>query len=70
MTRRFVLVTVSLTVVAAFTAVTLALTPLIARLFSIGADTAGGSAAEFNAYLKSETEKWARVVKLSGAKAE
>ena len=51
-------------------AVNKSLPELRERYAGIGADTAGGSAAEFNAYLKSETEKWARVVKLSGAKAE
>jgi len=33
-------------------------------------DLGGGTAAEFGAYLISEREKWARVVKISGAKAE
>jgi tripartite-type tricarboxylate transporter receptor subunit TctC len=51
-------------------AVNKSLPELRERYAGIGADTAGGSAAEFNAYLKSETEKWARVVKLSGAKVE
>ena len=51
-------------------AVNKSLPELRERYAGIGADTAGGSAAEFNAYLKSETEKWARVVKISGAKAE
>ena len=51
-------------------AVNKSLPELRERYAGIGADTAGGSAAEFNAYLKSETEKWARVVKLSGAKPE
>ena len=37
---------------------------------NIGADIAGGSAPEFSAYVKSELEKWARVVKLSGARVE
>jgi tripartite-type tricarboxylate transporter receptor subunit TctC len=51
-------------------AVNKSLPDLRERYAGIGADTAGGTAAEFNAYLKSETEKWARVVKLSGAKVE
>ena len=51
-------------------AVNKALPELRERYAGIGVDTAGGSAVEFNAYLKSETEKWARVVKISGAKAE
>ena len=51
-------------------AVNRALPELRERYAGIGADIAGGSAAEFSAYLKSELEKWARVVKLSGAKVE
>jgi tripartite-type tricarboxylate transporter receptor subunit TctC len=51
-------------------AVNRALPELRERYAGIGADVAGGSAAEFSAYLKSELEKWARVVKLSGAKVE
>ena len=51
-------------------AVNRALPELRERYASIGADIAGGGAAEFGAYLKSELEKWARVVKLSGAKVE
>jgi len=51
-------------------AVNRALPELRERYAGIGADIAGGSAAEFSAYLKSEREKWARVVKLSGAKVE
>ncbi len=37
------------------------------RYASLGADIAGGTAAEFGAFIKAEHEKWARVVKLSGA---
>ncbi len=51
-------------------AVNRALPELRERYAGIGADIAGGSAAEFSAYLKSELEKWARVVKISGAKVE
>lgn len=51
-------------------AVNRALPELRERYASIGADIAGGTSAEFSAYLKSELEKWARVVKLSGAKVE
>jgi tripartite-type tricarboxylate transporter receptor subunit TctC len=51
-------------------AVNRALPELRERYANIGADIAGGSAKEFSAYLKSELEKWARVVKLSGAKVE
>jgi tripartite-type tricarboxylate transporter receptor subunit TctC len=51
-------------------AINRALPELRERYAGIGADIAGGSAAEFSAYLKSELEKWARVVKLSGARVE
>ncbi|MGZ8156744.1 MAG: tripartite tricarboxylate transporter substrate binding protein [Burkholderiales bacterium] len=40
------------------------------RYQNIGMDLGGGTAAEFGAFLKSERDKWARVVKLSGAKVE
>jgi tripartite-type tricarboxylate transporter receptor subunit TctC len=40
------------------------------RYENLGMDIAGGSAEEFGAFLKSERDKWARVVKLSGAKVE
>ena len=40
------------------------------RYESIGMDVAGGTPAEFGAFLRSEREKWARVVKISGAKVE
>jgi tripartite-type tricarboxylate transporter receptor subunit TctC len=40
------------------------------RYVSFGMDLGGGTAAEFGAFLKSERDKWARVVKLSGAKVE
>ena len=40
------------------------------RYASIGTEIAGGSAAEFAAYIKAEHDKWARVIKISGAKAE
>jgi tripartite-type tricarboxylate transporter receptor subunit TctC len=40
------------------------------RYESLGMDPAGGTAEEFGAFLKSEREKWARVVKLSHAKVE
>ena len=51
-------------------AINRALPELRERYAGIGADIAGGSAAEFSAYLKSELEKWARVVKLSSARVE
>ena len=40
------------------------------RLLREGAEIGGNSPAEFDAFVKSETAKWAKVVKLSGAKAE
>jgi tripartite-type tricarboxylate transporter receptor subunit TctC len=40
------------------------------RYQNLGMDVAGGSAQEFGALLKTEREKWARVVKMSGAKVE
>lgn len=40
------------------------------RYANLGMDIGGGTAAEFGAHLKCERDKWARVVKLSGAKVE
>jgi tripartite-type tricarboxylate transporter receptor subunit TctC len=40
------------------------------RYANLGMDLAGGTPAEFGAFLRSERDKWARVVQLSGAKAE
>jgi tripartite-type tricarboxylate transporter receptor subunit TctC len=40
------------------------------RYATLGMDIGGGTAAEFGAHLRSERDKWARVVKISGAKAE
>ena len=40
------------------------------RYVNLGMDLGGGTAAEFGALLKSERAKWARVVKLSGARVE
>jgi tripartite-type tricarboxylate transporter receptor subunit TctC len=43
---------------------------LKARLTDLGGMMLTGSAAEFRAFIVEETEKWAKVVKFSGAKAE
>lgn len=40
------------------------------RYENLGMDIAGGTAEAFGAFLRSERDKWARVVKLSGAKVE
>ena len=40
------------------------------RYENFGMDIAGGTPEAFGAFLKSEREKWARVVKMSGAKVE
>ena len=40
------------------------------RYAALGLETSGGTPAEFGAFLKSEFEKWARVVKISGAKVD
>jgi tripartite-type tricarboxylate transporter receptor subunit TctC len=36
----------------------------------VGAETAGGTPEEFQAYLAAETEKWARVAKTANIKVE
>jgi len=41
-----------------------------ARLADLGTTVFAGSAADFDKFLVEETEKWAKVVKLSGAKAD
>jgi tripartite-type tricarboxylate transporter receptor subunit TctC len=43
---------------------------LKARLADLGGMMLTGSAAEFGSFIVEETEKWAKVVKFSGAKAE
>jgi tripartite-type tricarboxylate transporter receptor subunit TctC len=47
-----------------------ALPELRERYAALGADIAGGTAAEFGAFIKAEHEKWAKVVKIAGAKVE
>jgi len=49
----------------------LTLAPKIrARLADMGGAVLAGSPAEFSKLLADETEKWAKVVKFSGAKAD
>ena len=40
------------------------------RFEAIGMEVSGGQSAEFGAFLRAERDKWAKVVKLSGAKVE
>ena len=51
-------------------AVNAGLPELRERYAKLGADVSGGTAAEFGAFIKAEHEKWARVVKLSGARVD
>lgn len=41
-----------------------------ARIVELGGTVLGGSPAEFGTILSDATEKWARVIKLAGIKAE
>jgi tripartite-type tricarboxylate transporter receptor subunit TctC len=41
-----------------------------ARLADLGTTVSAGSAADFGKFITEETEKWAKVVKISGAKAD
>jgi hypothetical protein len=41
-----------------------------ARLADLGGSVLTGSAADFGKLIADETEKWAKVVKFSGAKAD
>jgi len=43
---------------------------VVERLESQGAEPVGSTPEEFAAYIRSETAKWAKVVRDSGAKAE
>ena len=40
------------------------------RFIAQGADPVGSTPDEFSAYMRSETAKWARLVKASGARAD
>jgi tripartite-type tricarboxylate transporter receptor subunit TctC len=51
-------------------AINRALPELRERYASLGMDIGGGTAAEFGAHLRSERDKWARVVKITGAKVD
>jgi len=48
----------------------LAMPDVRATLQNQGLDPAGGTPEQFGAYIRSEREKWAKVIKVSGAKAE
>jgi tripartite-type tricarboxylate transporter receptor subunit TctC len=40
------------------------------RFANVGMDTIANSPSEFSAYIKSESDKWAKVIKTVGVKAE
>ena len=42
----------------------------IARLRKLGAEPAGGSPADMQAYVLAETEKWGKVAKFAGIKPD
>jgi tripartite-type tricarboxylate transporter receptor subunit TctC len=48
----------------------LALPPVRERLVALGSEPVAGTPAEFGAYIRSEIDKWAKVIKESGAKVE
>jgi tripartite-type tricarboxylate transporter receptor subunit TctC len=52
------------------TAKALALPAMQARLLELGANPSGNTPAEFTRFVQAETGKWARVVKVSGAKVD
>lgn len=52
------------------TAKALALPAMQARLLELGANPSGNTPAEFTRFVRAETEKWAQVVKVSGAKVD
>ncbi|MFI5448038.1 tripartite tricarboxylate transporter substrate-binding protein [Polaromonas sp. UC242_47] len=43
---------------------------LVSGMRNLGVEPAPSTVAEFDAYIKSETTKWARVIKLSGTKID
>ena len=40
------------------------------KLLAVGADIVAGSAEEFTAFIRTETARWAKVVKAAGIKVE
>jgi tripartite-type tricarboxylate transporter receptor subunit TctC len=48
----------------------LALPPVRERLVALGSEPAAGTPGEFGTFIRSEIDKWARVIKESGAKVE